>query len=260
MALQLDTLNQQRRTLEAQMKDEPMAMIDDIALGMREKLPAGVCLFDPNWHQGVVGILAGRIKERLQRPVICFAKISEQELKGSARSIPGLHIRDLLENITILHPHLIMKFGGHAMAAGLSILPEHFPKFAEVFDEYVSQLMNTEQLQGFIETDGELPIDAFNLELAETLKSAGPWGQAFPEPIFDGQFELLNQQILSEKHVKCSLRPIGSNITIDAIAFFVDFETWPKGANTVKVVYRLDVNEFRGQKKLQLMIEHCFFA
>ncbi len=260
MALQLDTLNQQRRTLEAQMKDEAMAMIDDIALGMREKLPAGVCLFDPNWHQGVVGILAGRIKERLQRPVICFAKISEQELKGSARSIPGLHIRDLLENITIMHPHLIMKFGGHAMAAGLSILPAHFPQFAEVFAEYASQLMNTKQLQGFIETDGELPIEAFTMELAETLKSAGPWGQAFPEPIFDGQFELLNQQILGEKHVKCSLRPIGSDIAIDAIAFFVDFETWPKAANTVKVIYRLDVNEFRGQKKLQLMIEHCFFA
>jgi single-stranded-DNA-specific exonuclease len=260
MALQLDALNQQRRTLEAQMKIDAMAMIDDIALGDREKLPAGVCLYDEHWHQGVVGILAGRIKERLQRPVICFAKINDQELKGSARSIPGLHIRDVLEHITTLYPELIMKFGGHAMAAGLSILPEHFHKFAKVFDEQVSQLMNAEQLQGFIETDGELPLNAFTLDLAQTLKDAGPWGQAFPEPLFDGQFELLNQQILGEKHVKCMLRPIGSEISLDAIAFFVDFETWPKAANSVKVVYRLDVNEFRGQKKLQLMIEHCFFA
>lgn len=260
MALQLDTLNQQRRSLEAQMKDEAMAMIDDIALGDREKLPTGVCLYDQNWHQGVVGILAGRIKERLQRPVICFAKISEQELKGSARSIPGLHIRDLLEHITCIKPELIMKFGGHAMAAGLSILPEHFSEFAKVFNEQVSKLMNTQQLNGFIETDGELAPENFSLELAETLKHAGPWGQAFPEPVFDGEFELLNQQILSEKHIKCSLRPIGSDVLLEAIAFFVDFETWPKGAGHVRVVYRLDVNEFRGQKKLQLMIEHCFFA
>ncbi|MFA6037619.1 MAG: single-stranded-DNA-specific exonuclease RecJ [Legionellales bacterium] len=260
MALQLDTLNQQRRSLEAQMKSEAMAMIDDIALGDREKLPTGVCLYDEKWHQGVVGILAGRIKERLQRPVICFAKISDQELKGSARSIPGLHIRDLLEHITCVKPELIMKFGGHAMAAGLSILPEHFLEFAKTFDEHVAQLISVEQLNGFIETDGELASEAFSLELAETLKHAGPWGQAFPEPLFDGEFEILNQQILSEKHVKCHLRPIGSDILLEAISFFVDFETWPKGAGNVRAVYRLDVNEFRGQKKLQLMIEHCFFA
>jgi single-stranded-DNA-specific exonuclease len=260
MALQLDTLNQQRRSLEAQMKDEAMAMIDDIALGDREKLPTGVCLYDPHWHQGVVGILAGRIKERLQRPVICFAKISEHELKGSARSIPGLHMRDLLEHIACTQPQLIMKFGGHAMAAGLSILPEHFADFAKVFDNHVAQLMSASQLQGYIETDGTLAPEAFSLELAQTLKDAGPWGQAFPEPLFDGEFEILNQQILAQKHVKCTLRPIGSDLSLEAIAFFVDFETWPKGEQVVHVVYRLDVNEFRGQKKLQLMMEDCFFA
>jgi single-stranded-DNA-specific exonuclease len=242
------------------MKNEAMAMIDDIALGVREKLPEGVCLYDEHWHQGVVGILAGRLKERLQRPAICFARVADDELKGSARSIPGLHIRDVLEHISTLHPDLIMKFGGHAMAAGLSIKPKHFPQFAQVFSEHVAQLMNPEQLQGFIETDGELPLDAFTLDLAETIKNAGPWGQAFPEPLFDGQFELLNQQILAEKHIKCSLRPLGSALLVEAIAFFVDFETWPKGENTVNVVYRLDVNEFRGQKKLQLIIQHCFFA
>lgn len=260
IALQLDTLNQQRRSLEAQMKDEAMAMIDDVALGDREKLPAGVCLYDPNWHQGVVGILAGRIKERLQRPVICFAKISESELKGSARSIPGLHIRDLLESIASGTPHLIAKFGGHAMAAGLSLSPEHLAEFTEVFNQKVAQLLSLQQLQGFIETDGCLPLEAFCLELAETLKKAGPWGQAFPEPLFNGEFDILNQQILSEKHVKCTLRPVGSDQLLEAIAFFVDFETWPKGATRVQVVYRLDVNEFRGIKKLQLLIEYCFFA
>lgn len=260
MALQLDTLNQQRRSLEAQMKDEAMAMIDDIALGVREKLPAGVCLYDPNWHQGVVGILAGRIKERLQRPVICFAKVSEQELKGSARSIPGLHIRDVLEHLSCMHPHLIDKFGGHAMAAGLSLNPAHFVEFSEKFNQYIMQCISASQLQGSIETDGELQNEAFSLELAELLKNAGPWGQAFPEPLFDGTFTILNQQILAEKHVKCALQPSGSEKVLDAIAFFVDFETWPKAAQQVRAVYRLDVNEFRGQKKLQLLIEHCFFA
>ncbi len=260
MALQLDTLNQQRKSLEAQMKNEAMAMIDDVALGDREKLPAGICLYDPKWHQGVVGILAGRIKERLQRPVICFAKISEQELKGSARSIPGLHIRDLLESIKCHHPELIVKFGGHAMAAGLSILPEHFTQFSAQFNTMVEHLISSEQLAGFIETDGELTADAFSLELAETLKNAGPWGQAFPEPLFDGEFEVIDQQILAQKHIKCLLRPVNSELVLDAIAFFVNFETWPKAAHRIRAVYRLDVNEFRGQKKLQLMVEDCFFA
>jgi single-stranded-DNA-specific exonuclease len=256
MAMQLDALNQQRRNLEAQMKIEAMAQIDEMALGDRDKLPAGVCLYDVNWHQGVVGILAGRLKERLQRPAICFAKVSDTELKGSARSVPGLHMKDLLERIFVRTPDLIIKFGGHAMAAGLSIAPDNFAAFNHAFNHEVTQLMDAAQLQGFIETDGVLSPEDFTLDLAQVLESAGPWGQGCPAPLFDGVFEILNQQILSEKHVKCGLRPKGSDVLVDAIAFFVDFNTWPKGANEVQVVYRLTVNEFRGLRKLQLLIEH----
>ena len=255
-AMQLDTLNLQRRSLEAQMKTEAMAMIDNIAWGDRDKVPAGLCLYDKDWHQGVVGILAGRMKERLQRPVVCFAKVSDEELKGSARSIAGLHMRDLLEYIATAEPQLIMKFGGHAMAAGLSIRPTHFAAFKERFEHEVSKVMSPAQLQGYIETDGELNPQDFSMDLAELLQQAGPWGQAFEEPRFDGEFELLNQQILSNAHVKCQLQPIGSDLVLDAIAFFVDFNTWPKAEQRLQVVYRLSINEFRGQKKLQLMIEH----
>ncbi len=256
MAMQLDTLNQQRRSLEAQMKDEAMVMVDKIALGDRDKLPAGLCLYDPDWHQGVVGILAGRMKERLQRPVVCFAKVSDQELKGSARSISGLHIRDLLEQIAVHDPQLIMKFGGHAMAAGLSILPADFIAFKARFEHEVSQIISPMQLQGFVETDGPLHTQDFSLTLAELLQQAGPWGQACSEPLFDGEFEILNQQILSNAHVKCQLQPVDSDLVLDAIAFFVDFNTWPKAQHRVRAVYRLNINEFRGQKKLQLLIEH----
>jgi single-stranded-DNA-specific exonuclease len=234
-------------------------------------LPHGISLFHGDWHQGVIGIVAGRLKEKYHRPSIVFAKgnddgssinnsdadsidISSNEIKGSARSIPGLHIRDLLEYIDSQHPGIIIKFGGHAMAAGLSIPANKFEHFSALFEQYAEQWLSKEALTGVLASDGELLTKDMTLAFAQVLREAGPWGQNFPEPVFDDVFTLVQQRIVGEKHLKLVVEK--DQQVFDAIAFNVDIKRWPDNqAKQVKLAYRLDINEFRGKQSVQLMVE-----
>ncbi|MCF6255811.1 MAG: single-stranded-DNA-specific exonuclease RecJ [Gammaproteobacteria bacterium] len=260
LAQRLDGLNHERRQIESEMKAEAMLILDemelDVSTGKNEELPTGLCLFEPHWHQGVIGILASRIKDRLHRPVIIFAQADDGSLKGSARSVPGLHVRDALDAVATRHPGLLSKFGGHAMAAGLSLAAEDFDRFQEAFDGEVRRHLDAEDLRREILSDGELSDNELNLELAETLRAGGPWGQAFPEPLFDGVFELVSRRIVGEKHLKLVLRPAGSQQVIDAIAFNTVDDDWPVDVKQVELAYRLDINEFNGRRSAQLMVEY----
>ncbi len=254
LAKQLDSLNKQRREIETDMRQQAFKALDKLELA--DEQPVGVCLYDASWHQGVIGILASRVKEQLHRPVIAFAPGEEAgTIKGSARSIPGLHIRDVLDAVAASHPALISKFGGHAMAAGLSLPAENLSLFSQAFDEQVRQLVSDQDLQGVILSDGELPTNELSLDFAEKLRQAGPWGQGFPEPVFDGDFEIVSKRVLGEKHLKLMLRIPDSDGCIDAIAFNVTDEGWAENTRHVRIAYRLDVNEFNGRKSAQLMVE-----
>ena len=219
-------------------------------------MPCAMTLYEPGWHQGVIGILASRIKDRIHRPTIAFADGDPGQIKGSARSINGIHIRDILDGVATRHPGLIDKFGGHAMAAGLTMARDAYPVFASAFVAEVARHAEDVNLQAVIESDGELSPEQLDLGLATELRFAGPWGQHFPEPIFDGQFTVLQQRLVGEKHLKLVLSPGGSETIVDAIAFNVDLDHWPDDSvETVHVAYRLDVNEFRGNRAVQLMVE-----
>ncbi|MCG8672285.1 MAG: single-stranded-DNA-specific exonuclease RecJ [Pseudomonadales bacterium] len=254
-AMELDQLNHDRKSIEFSMQNEALSVLNQLQFG-KEELPWGLCLYRKDWHQGVIGILASRIKERFHRPVIAFAPTDGDEIKGSARSIPGLHIRDALDAVAAKNPGLMTKFGGHAMAAGLSLPASHLEAFKDAFDEAVRSVLNEEDLTGEVLSDGELETQELDLPFARLLRDAGPWGQGFPEPIFDGEFELLEQRIVGEKHLKIVLTVPQSNRLMDGIAFNVDLAQWPnKKAKRVHVAYKLDVNEFRGVENPQLMIE-----
>jgi len=255
LALELDKLNRERRAIEQEMQEQALAAVQTLAIDDKA-LPHGLCLFDESWHQGVVGLVASRIKERTHRPVIAFALASENELKGSARSVPGLHIRDALDAIATRHPQLLTKFGGHAMAAGLSLARENFPAFTQAFDEEVARWLSDDDLEGKIFSDGELSSQDLTLDLAEHLREAGPWGQGFPEPVFDNEFEVLDQRVVGEKHLKLRLRH-GGRRAIDAIAFnsVADPQALPSWTR-VRAAYRLDVNDYQGSRQVQLVIEH----
>jgi single-stranded-DNA-specific exonuclease len=255
MARELDELNRERRGIEQEMQQQALELLGRLSLNDRE-LPFGLCLYDEYWHQGVIGILASRIKERVHRPVIAFAPGDEGEIKGSARSINGFHIRDGLDAVAAKHPGLLKKFGGHAMAAGLTIAAEDLPAFSDAFDAEVRRQLDAQDLTQRILTDGELPESAFSMELAEALRNAGPWGHQFPEPLFEGCFHLLQQRIVGQRHLKLVVMPEGGTLALDAIAFNVDTLVWPdESVQKVRLVYRLDVNEFRGQRSLQLMVD-----
>lgn len=260
IAQQLDEINYARRDIEADMKQQAMKILDGMSLSdnMEEnkKLPFGLCLFDKDFHEGVVGIIASRIKDQLSRPVIVFAKTDDGLLKGSGRSIKGFHLRDALDNVAKKHLGMIHKFGGHAMAAGLTIDEADYELFTESFDEEVRNHLEEDDLQGVIMSDGELLLSEFTMSTAEELRFAGPWGQTFQEPIFDGVFDIINKRIVGEKHLKLSLQPQDSKLEIDAIAFNVTDEDWAPDLRKAKVAFRLDVNVFRGNKSLQLMVEH----
>ncbi|HCG8517189.1 TPA: single-stranded-DNA-specific exonuclease RecJ [Vibrio parahaemolyticus] len=261
MASELDGLNQTRKEIEEGMKQEAMAFCERLQFGENSELPYGLSLFQRDWHQGVIGILASRIKEKFHRPVIAFADGGEGTIKGSCRSIPGLHMRDALDFIDTQNPGLIIKFGGHAMAAGLTIKEQDFERFSRLFDEVVKKELDEVALKGVILTDGELKPEEFSMHIAEQLRAGGPFGQAFPEPIFDGEFKVLHQKLVGEKHLKLMLEPLykghPTNVMIDGIAFNVDLRRWPDASvKTVRLAYKLDVNEFRGNQSLQLMIDH----
>lgn len=262
MAQELDSMNQQRKGIETDMKDQAIASLDLMAFD-EEEVPAGLCLYDSGWHQGVIGILAARIKERLHRPVIAFADTGvdadgKEELKGSARSIAGLHIRDVLDQVATQNPGLVSRFGGHAMAAGLSLYKADYERFSAAFAEAVAAQISTEDLQARILTDGPLRPTEITMSNAQLLRDCGPWGQHFPEPSFDGQFRIAQHRLLGGKHLKLVLSPIDDEQCLfDAIAFNIDAPQWADCNNQrVNVVYRLDINEFRGQRSLQLMIEY----
>ncbi|WP_233143524.1 single-stranded-DNA-specific exonuclease RecJ [Aggregatibacter actinomycetemcomitans] len=256
LALELDGLNQARKEIEQGMKLEALKICQNLT-ALENQLPHSIVLYQADWHQGVLGIVASRIKDQFHRPVIAFAQEQDGILKGSARSIPGLHIRDALERVYSQHPDLILKFGGHAMAAGLSINENYFADFQRIFNETVSELLVQEQLQGSIWTDGELSVNELNLNTAELLKSAGPWGQAFPEPLFDGEFKILQQRLVGEKHLKMMVESKLGGPLMDAIAFNVDTRYYPDlSIKTAKLVYKLDINEFRGNRDIQLLIDY----
>lgn len=255
----LDKLNRERRAIEKQMQHEAFTIVKQ--LNLEKSLPKGLCLYQTEWHQGVIGLVASRVKEKMNRPVIAFAKAEESMLKGSARSIKGIHIRNIFESIANEHPELLSKFGGHAMAAGLSIREEHFEQFSRIFAAEIAKYMNDADLAGFIETDGELKNEEFTLLIAELLQQAGPWGQGFPEPLFDGQFRIIEQRIVGQRHLKMLLQIPESEVYVDAIAFNVDREKWPNSrCDQVHLAYRLDVNKFHNRKKLQLVIEEMLVA
>lgn len=254
IAAELDGLNQDRKSVEQGMQREALAQLKDLPLA---SMPFGLCLFEPDWHQGVIGILASRMKERYHRPTIAFADAGDGLLKGSARSVPGFHIRDALDAVAAKHPHLITKFGGHAMAAGLSLPAEHFEAFAEAFDKQVREHLCEDDLTGRLLSDGCLAVEEFHLELARALRNAGPWGQHFPEPLFHGVFQLVEQRVVGERHLKVVLKSECGSLRLDGIAFGVDREIWPNpSARWVEMAYKLDVNEYRGVETVQLMIAH----
>lgn len=256
IAQQLDEINFTRRDIEADMKQQAMTILDNMHLDDNKNLPFGLCLFDENFHEGVVGIIASRIKDQWSRPVIVFAKTDDGMLKGSGRSIRGFHLRDALDAVATKNPNLINKFGGHAMAAGLTIAEIDYDLFTQSFNEEVKRHLNEDDLHGVIMSDGELLVSEFSMNTAEELRFAGPWGQTFQEPVFDGLFNIINKRIVGEKHLKLSLQPVNSKLEIDAIAFNTTDKEWSPEQTQAKVAYRLDVNVFRGNKSLQLMVDH----
>ncbi len=252
LAEQLDGINKARRSIEDEMKDQAIEIVKAAVASNSESTKSnkyGVCLYNASWHQGVVGIIASRIKDRVHRPTIAFAKVSDTEIKGSARSIHGLHIRDALDAIATANPGLIDKFGGHAMAAGLSLPLARFAEFAALFDAEARKGLSKEDLEQRVVSDGELE-GKLNLATARKIAEAAPWGQGFPEPVFDGEFEIIDQRILGGKHLK--LRLLNGDELIDAIAFNHSrlIEERMK-----RMAYRIDVNEYRGLEKVQLIIE-----
>ncbi|MFT4863450.1 MAG: single-stranded-DNA-specific exonuclease [Pseudohongiellaceae bacterium] len=261
LALLLDSMNQDRKQIESDMRDQAFAYLDELDFA-EDDLPAALTLFDERWHQGVVGILASRVKEKYHRPVIAFADVSggdkDGELKGSARSIAGFHIRDALDAVATQNPGLVTKFGGHAMAAGLSLVKSRLGEFSEAFAAQAKQQLKPEQLQAILLSDGELAAAELNLRTATELGAAGPWGQEFPEPIFDGRFSIVQQRRVGTNHLKLVLAMLTDpQHTIDAIAFNVDKDNFPGANHTeIEVAYRLDINEFRGVTSAQLMVEH----
>ncbi len=255
IALQMDDLNNDRKLIENQMKNEAFELLNKMQVFEQKHLPFGICLYDQNWHQGVIGILASRVKDRLHRPVIAFAAVENGLMKGSARSIQGVHIRDVLCEIAADHPKLLEKFGGHAMAAGLTIKISDYPPFALAFDEVVGKKLENMDLQQTVYTDGELSEQEITLEFAELLENSGPWGQAFVEPLFYGVFEVVQARIVGGNHLKLVLKLPFNDRLVDAIAFNVEkVEQW-LGVRQISITYQLKINEFRGTRSLQFMVQ-----
>jgi single-stranded-DNA-specific exonuclease len=253
-AIELDDLNRERREIEAEMKSQAIEFVDSMRLSDGAALRSGICLIDESWHQGVVGIIASRIKERYHRPVIAFAPVSDTELKGSGRSIPGVHLRDALDAIAAANPGLLSKFGGHAMAAGLTLEASEFELFSEAFDSEINRQVGPAGINAEITTDGELSGADFSLDLATRLGEIAPWGQLFPEPLFDGVFNIIEKRIVGESHVRLKLQVSGESEVVEAIAFGAVDEPWARHANAIRAAYRLAVNDYRGSRTLQLIV------
>lgn len=253
LAEQLNAINLERRELQASMVAEAEVMV----AGLTDIKAVGVALFEPSWHAGVIGLVASKLKDRLHRPVIAFSPASEDapnELRGSARSISGFHIRDALAVIDARHPGLIERFGGHAMAAGLSLKLNDYPRFAEAFDAVARELIEPERLQAVLYTDGELPPGAVSLPLARQLRQAGPWGQAFPEPLFDNLFECASWKVMAERHLRLQLRDPRDGALHDAVMFNAYHGQPPPPQ--LRAVYELGINDWQGRESARLLLRH----
>lgn len=261
-ARELDELNLERRQIESEMQVQALKALEKLTkLGTEDSLPSVLCLMDKTWHQGVIGILAGRLKERYHRPVVTFAKVSDTELKGSARSIPNLNIRDVLARVDAENPGLIQKFGGHAMAAGLSLLPEQFEPFKAALIAAMDTALQGIALEGVILSDGHLQPELFHLNFVKTLEAGGPWGQQFPAPMFDDIFEVLDQRLVGKHHLKLTLRHKEGGEPVDAIAFNIDLDAWPNPrARYIELAYQLDMNVYKNRERLQLMVASITLA
>ncbi len=258
LAQELDRLNRERRELELRMREEATVAMRRLRL-QEGSLPAGVALFDRGWHAGIVGLVASRMKDRVHRPVVAFAPAGGGELRGSARSVSGVHVRDVLEAIDTRHPGLIDRFGGHAMAAGLTLRDGRLQKFAEAFAEEVGRHLTREQMLGVLETDGELAAGELSLETALALEAGGPWGQSFPEPLFDGEFDVVESRVLADRHLKLWLRPQPACQPIEAIAFghFDDGGSErPAAGARIRLAYRLQSTSYGGTARAEMLAEY----
>jgi len=259
LAARLDLLNLERRATEARMQTEALDAVSRLSeTGPRFIHRSGVCLYDKSWHQGVIGLVASRVKERVRRPVIAFALASDDTLRGSARSVAGIHIRDVLDAIATREPDLVSKFGGHAMAAGLTLDLMKLDRFAKAFDEEVGRWTERGSLADVIETDGELSVQEIALDTAQALRDGGPWGQAFPEPSFDGVFEIRSARVVGDRHLKMWVDVPRTGRSFDAIAFnhIEERKSFVPPGGAAQLVYRLDINEYQGERRLQLLVDH----
>lgn len=256
MAKELDTLNSERRQIQDEMQAQALLDLEQLLPAEEEHNHYGICIYNPDWHQGVIGILAAKIKDHFNRPVIAFARERKGLIKGSARSIQGLHIRDLLESITLDDPDLILTFGGHAMAAGLTLEESMFERFQSRFESKLVEWLSEATIENLCLSDGELSAEELSMQLANAIQEAGPWGQAFPEPVFDGTFRLVDRRIVGGNHLKLRLQTRDNNKMIDAISFNTSDESWPGEVECVQAAYRLDINEYQSRRTLQLLIEH----
>jgi single-stranded-DNA-specific exonuclease len=256
-AQELNELNATRRNIESDMKEDASQILENMQLDGEKSVPNGIALYNPSWHQGVIGILASRLKDTWKRPIAIFTRSEANgELKGSTRSIPGIHIRDVLNEIKTFHPDAVISFGGHAMAAGISIPEPQFELFAKQFDLIITEKMKHIDATDATIVDCQLPADLINIQTAEAINTSGPWGQCFPEPLFEGQFNIIAQRIVGEHHLRLTLSVINEPVLIDAIKFYFDQDLWPNyDCNRVHIVYRLTINEYRGIRKPQLVIE-----
>ncbi len=258
LARELDEMNRARRDIQQDMSVQAERQLQELTgISEESQIPEAVCLFDREWHQGVVGLIAGKVKERLHRPVVAFASSGDGVLKGSGRSVPGVHIRDALDYVDKWSPGLILKFGGHAMAAGLTIKEENLGQFRAAFEDAIHQLVGSEALEDIVLSDGGLDEEDLVLETGRAIQFAAPWGQGFPEPVFDGIFEVGERRIVGENHLKLVLCPENSLVRVDAIDFFYEPECWPEDKQRFHVAYKLSVNEYRGRESLQLLVEHA---
>lgn len=258
LAAQLDELNQQRRGMQEQMQIEAMQQLRELIASLQkaQSLPAAVCLFDDHWHQGIVGLLAARVKDAVHRPVIAFAPESAGSdwLKGSARSVKGLHIRDVLALVDSRAPGLMRAFGGHAMAAGLSLPRASLELFQQTLQQAVVSVLDGAHPEAELLTDGALKPEEMGLELALQLQQFGPWGQRFPEPLFDGRFEIIEKRVVGGSHLRLKVRALGGREVLEAIAFNHTPEDLP-AASPARLLYRLDINRWRGSETCQLLVE-----
>ena len=255
MAKKLNQINIERRQIQDNMEEQAFTEFEKSFQDTSKKIPHGICIYNQNWHQGVVGIIAAKIKEKFNRPVVVFAQECQGILKGSARSITELHIKDVFDEIARLYPELILTFGGHAMAAGLTIEESQFDRFSDAFNKVVDRYISSDSLEDQCLTDGELSGDDFSLPLALAIQNSGPWGQSFPEPIFVGQFKILDKRVVGKSHLKLKLQSRNNN-TLDAIAFNMTDDDWPAKLEQITSTYRLGINNYRGHSKIQLFIEH----